>query len=136
LFADDSLFFFKATTEESRVVDGTLKLFQRCTGQLLSPSKCSILFSKVCPTASQTEIKSILNLTTSTFEEKYLGLPTLEGRMKNDCFQPIMSRFSKRLTNWEERFLPHVAKDTLIKSIAQALPAYAMGVFKLDLWLL
>ena len=69
LFADDSLLFFKATIEEARVVDNTLSLFQRCTGQLLSPSKCSILFSSACPSATQMEIKSTLGISTSTFEE-------------------------------------------------------------------
>jgi hypothetical protein len=133
LFADDSLLFFKASPEEARAVDSALKLFQRCTGQLLSPSKCSILFSTACPSATQVEIKSILGVSTSTFEEKYLGLPTPDGRMKNDCLQPIMKRFNKRLTNWSERFMSHGAKDTLIKSVAQALPGFVMGVFKLSL---
>jgi hypothetical protein len=99
LFADDSLLFFKATVEEAMVVDNVLNWFQRCTGQLLSPSKCSIMFSSACPATLQLEIKSILKVSNSTFEEKYLGLPTPKGRMKNGCFQPIMNRFSKRLTN-------------------------------------
>jgi hypothetical protein len=131
LFADDSLLFFKATPEEARAVDSTLKLFQRCMGQLLSPSKCSILFSSACPSANQSVIKAILGISTSTFEEKYLGLPTPEGRMKSSCFQPIMARFTKRLTNWAERFMSHGAKDTLIKSVIQALLGYVMGIFKL-----
>jgi hypothetical protein len=78
------------------------------------------------------ELKTILNISSATFEEKYLGLPTPNGRMKDGCSQPIMSRFSKRLTNWDERFMSHAAKDTLIKSVAQALPAYAIGVFKMS----
>jgi ribonuclease HI len=132
LFADDSLLFFKATVEEARAVDSALELFQRCTGQLLSPSKCSVLFSSACPSATQLEIKSILGVSTSTFEEKYLGLPTPEGRMKDECFQPIMARFSKKLNNWNEKFMSHAAKDTLIKAVAQSLPAYVMGVFKMS----
>jgi hypothetical protein len=90
------------------------------------------MFSSICPEAIQLEVKSTLSVTTTTFEEKYLGLPTPEGRMKNGSFQPIMSRFGKRLTNWDERFMSHAAKDTLIKSVAQALPAHVMGIFKLS----
>jgi ribonuclease HI len=132
LFADDSLLFFKASVEEARAVDSTLKLFQRCTGQLLSPSKCSILFSSICPEAIQLQVKSTLAVTNTTFEEKYLGLPTPQGRIKNGNFQPIMARFGKRLTNWDERFMSCAAKDTLIKSVAQALPAHVMGIFRLS----
>jgi hypothetical protein len=91
------------------------------------------MFSTACPSATQIEIKSILNVASSTFEEKYLGLPTPEGRMKGDHFQPIMKRFSKRLTSWAEKFSSHGAKDTLIKPVAQALPGYAMGVYKMTL---
>lgn len=39
-----------------------------------------------------------LGLTSSTYEEKYHGLPTPEGRMKDSHFQPIFERFTKRLT--------------------------------------
>jgi hypothetical protein len=133
LFANDSLLFFKASSEEVRSVGSALDLFQRCTGQLISHSKCSLLFSLACPQSKQLDIKSILHVPNSTFEEKYLGLPTPDGRMKGDQFQPILNRFTKRLTNWAERFMSHGAKDTLIKSVAQAIPAYAMGIFKMSM---
>jgi hypothetical protein len=38
--------------------------------------------------------------------------------MKSEHFQPIMNRFTKRLTNWAEKFMSHGAKDELIKSVA------------------
>jgi hypothetical protein len=66
-----------------------------------------------------------------SFEDKYLGLPTPEGRMKAERFQPIKEMFSKRLTNWSEKYMSSGAKDVLIKSVAQALPIYVMGMFKM-----
>ncbi|XP_051212082.1 uncharacterized protein [Lolium perenne] len=132
LFADDCLLFFKATKEEAQAVNNALNLFQRCTGQLLSVNKCSVLFSQVCPTEAQEEVKTALKVTSYTFEEKYLGLPTPDGRMKGEHFQPIMDRFTKRLTNWAEKFMSHGAKDILIKAVAQALPGFVMGVFKMS----
>jgi hypothetical protein len=133
MFADDSLLFFKATKEEARAIDSTLRFFKRCTGQLVSPSKCSILFSNACPSEVQQEIKAILGVASSTFEEKYLGLATPEGRMKSGQFQPILKRFTKRLTNWAERYMSHGAKDTLIRSVAQSLPGHIMAVFKMSM---
>jgi hypothetical protein len=44
-------------------------------------SKCSLLFGDTCPVSVQDGVRSVLNVTSSTFEEKYLGLPTLDGRM-------------------------------------------------------
>jgi hypothetical protein len=83
----------------------------------------------------QNDIKAILGVSASSFEEKYLGLPTPNGRMKSGCFQPILKRFTKRLTDWNQKFMSHGAKDTLIKAVVQALPGYAMGVFKLSMGL-
>lgn len=131
LFADDSLLFFKADGEEAKVIKHVLDLFQRGSGQLLSNSKCSILFSEVCPSAVQQNIKQVLEISTSTFESKYLGLPTPEGRMKECMFQPIMERFIKRCSDWTERYMSHAAKETLVKSVIQSLPTYCMGVFKM-----
>ncbi|XP_062232870.1 uncharacterized protein LOC133930222 [Phragmites australis] len=133
LFADDSLLFFKAELQQARAVKEALTLYERSTGQLINPSKCSLLFSDFCSAHQQDEIKDELQVSKATFEDKYLGLPTPEGRMKAEKFQPIRERFAKRLSNWSEKFLSAGAKEVLIKSVAQALPNYVMGVFKLPL---
>jgi hypothetical protein len=64
-------------------------------------------------------------------EEKYLGLLTSEGRMKKERFKSIKERLSSRFSNWAERYMLGGAKEVLIKSVAQAIPTYVMGVFKL-----
>jgi hypothetical protein len=56
----------------------------------------------------------------------------LEGRIKGEHFQPILGRFIKRLINWADKFMSHAAKDTLITSVAQALPNHVMSVFKMS----
>ena len=52
--------------------------------------------------------------------------------MKNDNFQPIMERFGKRYNNWNERFMSQATKEVNVKAVAQSLPSYVMGVFKLN----
>jgi hypothetical protein len=131
LFADDSLMFFKATGDQAKVVRQAIMSFEKCTGKLISPSKCSVLFSHACPVETQDEIKRTLIVTQSSFEEKYLGLPTPEGRMKVERFQPIKDKFRKRLNFWYEKFMSMGAKEELIKFVAQALATYVMGIFKL-----
>lgn len=131
LFADDSLLFFQAEVDQARSVKEALSLYEKSTGQLINPAKCSLLFSEFCSQERQEEIKAVLQIQRAGFEDKYLGLPTPEGRMKSEQFQPIKGRFSKRLTDWCERFLSAAGKDTLIKSVAQALPTYTIGVFKM-----
>ena len=72
--------------DEAKVIRRILENFQKGTGQLLSKSKCSILFSEMCPPEIREEIKNTLGVVSSTFESKYLGLPTSEGRMKDEYF--------------------------------------------------
>jgi hypothetical protein len=132
LFADDSLLFFEANPAQASIIKAATCIFEMGTGQLSNPSKCSILFNENCPAQMHDSIKTILDVSHSAFEEKYLGLPTPDGRMKAERFQPIKERFSKRLNDWSERYASMAAKEALIKSVAQALTIFSMGVFKLS----
>lgn len=75
LFADDGLLFFKATVDQATTVKKVLIAFQRCTGQLLSASKCSLLFNEQCPAETREEIKGVLCVESSCFESIILGSP-------------------------------------------------------------
>jgi hypothetical protein len=50
--------------------------------------------------------------------------------MKGGKFKPIKGRFSKRASDWSEKYMSSGAKEVLIKSVLQSLTTYAMGVFK------
>ncbi|EEE56362.1 hypothetical protein OsJ_05493 [Oryza sativa Japonica Group] len=80
LFADDSLLFFKAEVDQARSVKEALSLYEKSTGQLINPAKCSLLFSEFCSQERQEEIKAVLQIQRTGFEDKYLGLPTPEAR--------------------------------------------------------
>jgi hypothetical protein len=135
LFADDTLLFFKASQEQATVVKNILESYSASTGQLLNPSKCSILFSNGCPDVVQGEIRNILHIDQQVFEGKYLGLPTPEGRMNKGKFESLQARLSKLIIEWGDGLMAQSAREILIKAIAQAIPTYIMGVFKLPLGL-
>jgi hypothetical protein len=130
LFVDDSLLFFEGSMQQAQVIKGILDRYERSTGQLVSLGKCSIMYGDKCLPEAQTEIKKILHYETASFEEKYLGLPVSEGRLKNGKFQPIKERFQKRASDWCEKYMSGAAKEVLIKSILQSLTTYSIGVFK------
>jgi hypothetical protein len=89
------------------------------------------MFSSSCSQIIRDEIKNVLHISAEAFETKYLGLPTPEGRMNKEKLQSIQAKLGKRLTIYEDNFMTQAAKEVLIKSVAQALPVYLMGVFKL-----
>lgn len=63
--------------------------------------------------------------------EKSLGLPAVIGRKKPRSFQSILDRTWKRISNWKFIYLSNVGKETLIRSVLQAIPIYFMSIFLL-----
>jgi hypothetical protein len=90
----------------------------------------TILYGDRCTAEAKTEIKQILKYETESFEEKYLGLPVPEGRLKKGKFQATKDKFHKHANDWMEKYSSGGAKDVLIKAVLQAFPTYAMGIFK------
>ena len=132
LFADDSLLFFRASEHQAVIIRDAIKIFERASGQQVSKQKCALLFGPHCSEVVQENIMSILRTVHASFDDKYLGLPVPEGRMKCGRFQGTMEKLGKRLSGWTNRHLSVGGKEVLIKSVAQAFPTYVMGVFKLS----
>ena len=75
-----------------------------------------------CSEKDGESVGSILNVETTSFDEKYLGLPVPEGILKNEKFQPTKERLSKKCSDWSEKYMSGAAKETLVKSVAQGDP--------------
>jgi hypothetical protein len=131
LFADDTLLFFKATTQQAQYVSTVIDDFATATGQLINRSKCSIMFGPGCPQEVCDSVRQILQVQQEVFEDKYLGLPTPHGRMHKGHFQNLQQRLLKQMMIWGDGVPSQAGKEALIKSIAQAIPTYIMGIFKL-----
>jgi ribonuclease HI len=127
------MLFFRANDAQAHHVKHVLDVYAAGTGQLINPSKCSIIFSASCSEEAQGAVRQILGVEQQTFEAKYLGLPTPEGRMHKGKFESLQAKLSKRLIEWGDSLLAQSAREVLIKAIAQAIPAYVMGVFKLPM---
>jgi hypothetical protein len=102
LFADDSLLFFKARGGQTSRIKEVLDLYATSTGQLINPSKCSILFGNSCAANVREEVKGVLQVSQETFETKYLGLPTPEGRMTKGKFQSLQAKLASYLVEWDD----------------------------------
>ena len=65
--------------------------------------------------------------------ERYLGLPSLVGRGKKASFNYIKERVWRKLQGWKGKLISQAGREVFIKAIAQTIPTYAMGCFKLPL---
>jgi hypothetical protein len=131
LFADDSLLFFKASTESAREVRDALKLYCEASGQQLNVDKSSILFAKGCRNSTREEIKEVLQVHYEALNEKYLGMPSDVGTSTMGAFKYLKDRVWNRVQGWMEQTLSAGGKEVLIKAVAQAIPTFSMSCFKL-----
>jgi hypothetical protein len=122
--------FFRAQSEQAVSILEIIDTYASATGQLINYDKCSITFGGQCPMEVQEQVKGVLQVHVDGSQEKYLGLPTPEGRMHKGRFQNLQEKLTKRIMVWGDGYPSQGGKEMLIKAIAQAIPTYLMGVFK------
>jgi hypothetical protein len=98
LFADDTLIFLEAKEDQAELIKNVLRPYEGGTGQLINPMKCSIMFCSDCPLEEQEKVQEILQVSNIAQEEKYLGLPTPDGRMGKEKFKTASERLSKKFS--------------------------------------
>ena len=63
---------------------------------------------------NQQEVRDALNIPSSGFEERYLGLPTPDGRISQGKFQNLQTQLVKRLIQWGDGHLAQPGREVLI----------------------
>lgn len=64
---------------------------------------------------------------------KYLGIPSNWGVFKKDMFAWILGRVNAKLAGWKEDLISKGGKKILLKTVVQALPEYAISIFKVPI---
>jgi hypothetical protein len=121
LFADDSLMFCRANKEEITYIKNIISDYQRASGQLVNINKSEIMFSKHVKDEAKRSIHQILPMKQVEFFSRYLGMPTVIGRSKNQTFQFIQDKVWKKLKGWKEKHLSFAGRAALIRAVAQAI---------------
>jgi hypothetical protein len=95
LFADDTLLFMHISDEQTKAIKHVMSTYEKCSDQLINPSNCSMMFGPLCTEERKETALRVLNMPCTTQEEKYLGLPTPEGRMNKDKFKSTKEHLVK-----------------------------------------
>lgn len=131
LFADDSLILMQADRNNADHLKAILDTYCQNSGQKISEAKSSIFFSGNTAVEDKAVVCGSLDIMTEALNDKYLGLPAMIGVDKSDCFRHLIDRVNNRINGWKEKMLSTGGKEVLIKSIAQAIPVFAMSFFRI-----
>ncbi|XP_074265286.1 uncharacterized protein LOC141587712 [Silene latifolia] len=131
LFADNSIFFAKATLEEADVINSILRRYKEASGQLVNLDKTTVSFSKGVPLHRRSNLATRLCITEVEEQARYLGLPTIMGRSKKGLTDILRDKLSKRLNCWRGKTLSRAGKEVLIKAAANSFSTYVMSIFKI-----
>ena len=81
-FADDSLLFCKANSQECQTLIDVLQLYEAASGQKINANKSSVIFSNNTPDDRRCEVLNMLGPMQDNRHKKYLGLPSIIGKSK------------------------------------------------------
>jgi hypothetical protein len=113
LFADDSLILMRADMTNATSLQQVLDIYCANSGQIVSLAKSSIFFSPNTNALLRSEICEVV------------------GADRSDCFKHFIERIIQRIYGWKEKQLSIKGKEILLKTVAQAIPVYAMSVFQI-----
>ncbi|CAN1347905.1 Putative ribonuclease H protein At1g65750 [Linum perenne] len=129
LFADDTIVFGKASISEVDKIIQTINDYGAIIGQEINNAKSAVYFSRNVDANLKRAI--VQKLGCSTGHSRYLGVPTEWGRSRKETFNFLLERMSKIAQPWKSSMLSPTGKETLIKSVIQAIPTYIMSLFLL-----
>lgn len=125
-FADDLVLFAEASQEQINIIKTCLEKFSRASGQRINLKKSQIFFSKNVNTAEAQRIATLANIPPTINLGKYLGVPSIHGRLTNSLFTPILDKIDARLNGWKMRYLTLAGRHILAQSILHTIPYFSM----------
>lgn len=91
-FADDSLLLIKANRCNAEVVKEILRLYEKCSGQVINRDKSTVMFSANTSDNMKHNFLNLLGIQSEAINEKYLGLPVYIRRSKPKTFQYLKEK--------------------------------------------
>jgi len=92
MFVDDVILLGEATKEQAQAVKRCLQEFCEASGQKVSQEKSRIYFSPNTNEAVVAEVCNTLGISKTDDLGRYLGVPTINGRITKATFRGVIDR--------------------------------------------
>lgn len=131
-FADDAMFFFKASSDSCRAVSTIINRFCDTSGQIVNLHKSFVKFSPNIPSELQQEYKQILRMPSVSSLGTYLGtLIDIQGS-KVQHFTPLLDKvITTTINRWNHMNLSQATKIIIINAILLGKVLHYLSVFKI-----
>lgn len=106
MFADDALFFLKASEKNCLSFKQILDWYCSAFGQMISLDKSCLFFSNNTPDEVKEEMCRVLGIDGTTDPGKYLGLSVVWGRSKSEALNFVQEKMLKKILVGRRMFLP------------------------------
>lgn len=97
LFADDSLLFAHANEREAETILKILHSYQAASGQIVNFDKSDMSYIRNMPIQVKEMIYNKIGIKSLNHHAKYLGLPVVFGRSKNEVFSLVQDKVWKKV---------------------------------------
>jgi hypothetical protein len=57
--------------------------------------------------------------------------PVIVGADRSDCFRHLIEKVLPKINGWKEKLLSMGGKEVFLKAASQAMPVFAMTIFKI-----
>ncbi|XP_019174227.1 PREDICTED: uncharacterized protein LOC109169788 isoform X1 [Ipomoea nil] len=108
------------------VLKNTLNIFETMSGQRVSLQKSQIHFSKNVDYELAERLTMLAGIQSTTNLGRYLGVPSIHGRVTTNLFTPLMEIINSRLEGWKGKNLTLAGRVILAQSVLSATPYYMM----------
>ncbi|GJW96952.1 hypothetical protein Tco_0178760 [Tanacetum coccineum] len=131
-FADDALFIGEWSRDNITSLVSILECFHRVSGLKINYNK-SNLFGVGVPFEEVSRAALITGCNAMQTPFSYLGLP-IDCNMANvKSWDPIVDKFSKRLSKWKSSMLSIGGRATLISSVLGSIGTYYLSLFPMPI---
>ena len=129
LYADDTVLFCEANSEQLMYLGWTLMWFEAYSGLKINLSKSEIIL--VGRVDNIEMLASELGCGVGSLPTTYMGLQVGAPHRAMGVWDTIEERFRKRLTSWKRQYISKGGRLTLIRSTLSSLPIYFLSLFKI-----